>query len=167
MVKAINKGYTDTPISGVTKLDFPRGLLNYKSDFRIKSNPNGKEVVITNLTSPIDRPENIRLAYQEVQNVYSNTDVDPAVYAPSKRGTSILAQISETLSVTDSVDADYRIDLPISAHLVIKVPANEHINAAAVQVLVGRLLSSLFDTGSLTDSRLEAILRGSLLPVEL
>lgn len=167
MSKVVSTGYTDTPIDGVTSLEFPRGLLNFGANFRVKSNNSGKEVVLTNITCPIDRPENIRLAYTDIANVYSGTGIEPSIIAPTKRGVSILAQLTDVLSVTDTVDADYRIDLPLSCHLVIKVPASEYITAAQVQTAVGRLLSSLFDTGVETTTRLEAILRGSLAPTEL
>jgi len=168
MTKVINQGYTDTPVSGVTSLTFPRAVLNIDKDFRVKStNNNGKEVVLTNITSPIDRPENIRLAYTDIANIYSGTGVEPSVAAPTKRGISVLAQVTDVVSVTDDTDADFRVDLPISCHLVIKVPASEYINAAQVKTVLGRLLSSLYDTGATSDSRLEAILRGSLVPSEL
>jgi len=167
MAKEIKTGYTDTPIEGVSSLSFNRGLLNFKTDFKVKANKDGKEVVLTNITSPIDRPENVRLAYTDIANVYSGTGIEPSLAAPTKRGISVLAQLTETLSVTDTTDADFRIDLPISAHLVIKVPASEYITAAQVQTAVGRLLSSLFDTGSISNSRLEAILRGSLVSSEV
>jgi hypothetical protein len=167
MTKVINSGYVDTPVSGVSSLTFPRAVLNIGSDFRVKTNNTGKEVVLTNLTSPIDRPENIRLAYSDIANIYSGTGVDPSLSAPTKRGVSILSQVTDVISVTDDTDADYRVDLPISAHIVLKVPASEYITANVVQTLIGRLLSSLFDTGVTTTSRLEAILRGSLVPSEL
>lgn len=164
MAIEINRGYTDTAISGVTGLTFPRAILNYSKDFRVKWNKEGKEVLLTNLTSPIDRPENIRLAYTDIANIYSNTGIEPSVASPTKRGVSILAQVTDVLSVVDTANADFRIDLPVSAHLVLKVPSSQYINAAEVQILLGRLLSSLFDSGSVTNSRLEAILRGSLVP---
>lgn len=167
MAKVKNSGYTDTPIEGVSALDFPRGLLNFGSDFRIKSTVPGKEVILTNITSPVDRPEKVRLGYTEVANVYNGSGVEPSVLAPTKRGTQILAQLTDVLSVTDDTDPDYRIDLPVSFHLVIKVPASEHITAADVETGLGRLLSCLFDSGAVTTSRLEAILRGALVPSEL
>lgn len=168
MAKVINKGYTDTPITGVSSLTFPRAILNFNKDFRVKTSANnGSEVVLTNLTCPVDRPEKIRLAYTEIANVYSGTGIEPSVLAPTKKGVSLLAQVTDVLSVTDDADADYRVDLPISAHLVIKVPQSQHVNAAVVQEVIGRLLSSLFDSGVSTTSRLEAILRGSLIPTEL
>lgn len=167
MTTTVTKGYTDTPIDGVTELTFGRALLNIDKDFRIKSNDAGKEVVLTNLTSPIDRPERIRIAYSEVANVYTGTGIDPSVSLPTKRGVSVLVQLTNILTITDSTDASYRRDLPISLHAVIKVPASEFITAAVVEENLGRLLSGLFDTGSTSTSRLESILRGSLVPSEL
>jgi len=167
MAKVITQGFTDTPVSGVTALTLPRAILNFDKDFRVKSNNNGKEVVLTNITSPIDRPENIRLAYSDITNIYSGTGIEPSVTAPTKRGVSILSQITDVVSVTDDTDADFRLDLPLSMHLVIKVPASEYITSDQLQLTLGRLLSSLFDSGSQSGSRLEAIVRGSLVPTEL
>lgn len=167
MTKVIKPGYTDTPIEGVETLSFNRGLLNFKEDFRVKSNDNGKEIVLTNITSPIDRPENLRIAYNQVSNIYNGTGIEPSMLATSKRGVNILTQLTDVYSVTDDADPDYRIDLPVSCHLVIKAPASEHITADVILTSVGRLLSSLFDTGSTSSARLEAILRGSLVPTDL
>lgn len=167
MAKSKSTGYTDTPVEGVPSLTFPRAVLNIEQNFRVKSNQPGAEVVLTNITSPVDRPEKIRIAYSDIANVYSGTTIEPSLTAPTKRGVSVLAQVTETLSITDDADPDYRIDLPVSYHMVIKVPASEHITASDIQTGLGRLLSSLFDTGVSTTSRLEAILRGSLVPTEL
>lgn len=161
---SIDPGYTDTPIVGVTELTFDRGLVNFDADFRVKSNNPGKEVVLTNITSPIDRPEKFRISYSEVTNVYNGTGIDQSAYAASKKGVSVLVQLTEIHSVVDSADSDYRVDLPVSYHLVIKVPASGNIPAATIEAGIGRLLSGLYDTGVSTTSRLESILRGSLVP---
>jgi len=166
MTKVINKGYTDTPVEGVTALTFARAILNFNKDFRVKSN-NGKEIVLTNITSPIDRPENIRIAYSDIANIYSGTGIEPSVTSPTKRGVSILVQWTGSIAVQDTTDAEYLIVLPLSTHLVFKLPASEYITSLQVMESLGRLLSSLFDTGSTSESRLEAILRGSLVPTEL
>lgn len=164
MAKVKSTGYTDTPIAGVTELNFARGLVNFGSDFRVKSNSAGKEIILTNITCPPDRPEKVRIGYTDVANIYAGTGVEPSISAPTKRGTQILAQITEVISVTDDADPEYRIDLPVSYHLVIKVPTSEFISGSDVLTGVGRLLSSLFDTGAVTATRLEAILRGALVP---
>lgn len=167
MAKVKSMGFTDTAIEGVSSLTFPRGLINFDKDFRVKTNIAGKEVVLTNITSPVDRPEKIRIAYSDVANIYSGTGVEASVTAPTKRGVSILAQVTEVISVTDSVDPNYRIDLPVSYHLVIKVPANENLSSADIEIGLGRLLSGLFETGSTATSRIDSILRGSLIPSDL
>lgn len=167
MSKVKSNGYTDTAIAGSPVLTFPRAAINFAADMRVKSNQPGKEVVLTNITSPIDRPEKIRIAYSDVANVFSGSGVEATVFTPTKRGVSILAQVTDVISITDSADPDYRIDLPVSFHLVVKVPANENISADDVETGIGRLLSSLFDTGVSSTSRLEAILRGSLVPSDV
>lgn len=167
MAKVKSMGFTDTPISGVSSLTFARGLINFDKDFCVKSEIAGKEVVLTNITCPVDRPEKVRVAYSDVANIYSGTGIEASVMAPTKRGVSILAQVTEVISVTDSVDPNYRVDLPVSYHLVIKVPANENLSSADIMTGVGRLLSSLFETGSTATSRIDAILRGSLVPSDL
>lgn len=167
MTKAKSFGYTDTAIEGVSTLTFSRGLVNFDKDWSVKSNVAGKEVVLTNITSPPDRPEKIRIGYTEVANVFNGSGVEPSVSAPSKKGTQILVQLTEVLSVTDDADPDYRLDLPVSYHLVIKVPTSEYITSADMVTGVGRLLSGLFDTGSTLTSRLDAIRRGALVPAGL
>jgi hypothetical protein len=162
MSKIKSVGYTDTAIAGNPVLTFSRGSLNFTSDFRVKSEKPGEEVVLTNITSPADRPEKLRIAYSDVANVYNGTGIEPSVTAPTKRGVSVLCQLTEVISVTDDTAPEYRIDLPVSYHLVIKVPASEQITSADIQTGLGRLLSGLFDTGKNDLTRLNAILRGSL-----
>lgn len=164
MAKVKSFGYTDTSIEGVTTLPFARGLVNFDADFSVKSNVAGKEVVLTNITSPPDRPEKFRIGYADVSNVYNGTGVEPSITAPSKKGTQLLVQLTEVLSVTDDTDADYRLDLPISYHLVIKVPTSEYITSDDIVTGLGRLLSGLFDTGVSTTARLNSIRRGALVP---
>lgn len=166
MSKQVNVGYTDSPISGVTSLELARGLVNFGADFRTVSEAPG-ELVITNITSPTDRPESFRIGYSTVQDVYKGTTIDPSVYAPSRKGISVLVQLTDTYSVTDTTDAEFRVDLPISTHMVIKVPSSEYLTSEHVMAQVGRCVSGLFETGSEANDRLKALLRGSLKPSDL
>lgn len=166
MAKVITKNYTDTAVSGVTSLTFPRAILNFGADFRVKQNqPN--EVILTNITSPVDRPETIRVGWTNIANVYTGTGIEPSYVAPTKRGVSVLVQVTDIITVTDSVDADYRVDLPVSYHVVIKIPANENLTTTLIQEGLGRMVSGLFATGSTTLTRLESLIRGSLVPTDI
>lgn len=166
MSKVVSVNHTDTPISGVSSLSLDRGLVNFQADFKVKQD-SPDEVVITNLTSPVNFPERFRFSVEEKTDVYKGSGLDPTFYAPSKRGRSILSQLTEVWTVTDSVDTTYQVALPVSAHIVIKVPDNENITPAMVEALVGRVVSGLFETGSEATTRLQAMLRGSLKPSDL
>lgn len=162
----INKGYTDTPITGVTSLNFKRGLVNYATDFKVKQETKD-EVILTNITSPLDRPENLRVGYSTVQDIYNNTDIHPSVQAPSRRGVSILCQLTNTLSRVDELHPESRVDLPISAHLVLKFPASASITAELLEEHMGRLISALYSTGKTSPERIQSLIRGALTPSDV
>lgn len=163
MTKQLVLNRADTAISGVPSLSLPLAVLNLPVDFVTKTRSN-KEVVLANLTSPLGAVETIRFAVNDVANVYSGTQIQPTVWATSKHGVSILAQLNDIFSVTDTVDASFRQDLPVSAHIVLKVPDSELITGDVLKAIVGRLVDVLFDKGDVASSRLVALARGSLIP---
>lgn len=165
-MKTINFGYTDTPIQGVTSLEFDRGLLNFGADFDVSEDKNG-ETTLINITTPRSKPEKIRLAYTVVPDIYKNTGINPSVQAANISGVSVLVQLTEVATITDSSDASYEVQVPLSVHTVIRVPAIEQVTEAHVLTALGRLISCLFDTGSESDSRLKKILRGALKPSDI
>lgn len=167
MSKSLKLNYSDTNITGATAISLPVPNLNYAEDFRVsKDEPN--EAVITNLTSPISQPERFRFAHSDVANVYGNTGIDPTMYYASRRGTQILCQLTDVFKVTDSADAAYEALLPISCHLVVKVPNNELVTEQVVIAEIQRLMGGLFQTeGSENTLRLNALLRGALVPTSL
>lgn len=160
MAKTLNKGFTDS-VTSTKNVAIPS--LSWATDFKTKTDdPN--EVIITNVTCPLDRPETVRFGYTEINDVYKNTSIDSSVYAPTKRGIQLLAQINDVYSVTDTVDATYRVDLPVQAHIVIKVPANENITADVVNALIARSVSTFYATSTVTSEKIAAMIRGSLRP---
>lgn len=165
-MKTVNFGYTDTPISGVTSLEFERGLVNFGADFRVKTE-NKSELILTNITSPIDRPEKFRIAHTVVDNIYNGTGISESVQLPSLRGVNVLVQLTEVVSITDDTHPEYRKDAPLSFHVVIKSPAIEQITEAHIATGLGRLVSGLFETGSVANTRLRSLLRGSLSPTDI
>lgn len=166
MSKVISTNYVDTPISGVTDLKLDRGKINYKADWRVKSQL-ADEAKLVNITSPVPYPETLRFSVSDVADVYKNSGIETAAQGPTKRGKSILAQINENWTVTDSTDPSFMVALPIQAHLVLKVPNYDLVTPEMVIALVGRLVSGLYETGSTSPARLAAMLRGSILPSDL
>lgn len=167
MSKVKSYGFTDTPIEGVTSLTFARAILNIGKDYRVKSVTPGKEVILTNITGDRDHPQRIRISYAEVNNIYAGSGIEPSMFSPSKKGVSILVQVTDVITLTDSVDATFHIDYPVSYHFVIKVPADANVSADDIEAGLGRALSCLYDAGVSDNARLEALLRGSVLPKEL
>lgn len=166
MAKSVVLNHTDTPISGVTTLELPRGLVNYAADFKIKEST-ADNAVVTNLTSPISLPEKHQFGASEVGDVYKGTGIDPSLFAPSRRGVSLFGKVTEVWTVVDSVDATYQVALPVSCHVVIRTPNHELITPAMVEALLGRTVSTFYETGSEATTRIASMLRGSLLPSDL
>lgn len=166
MAKSVVKNYTDTPISGVTSLTLPMSVVNFGKDFRVKSDEPG-EAILTNLTSPIDRPERFRFAMSDIKDIYKNSGIDANLYSPSRRGVSVLVQLTDTYTVSDSTDTKYDVALPMEAHLVIKVPSNELITSQMIQDFVGRLTNGLFESGVVNTDRIKSLFRGSLIPTDM
>lgn len=166
MSKSTSFGYTDTADGGVTTKSFVRANLNWPTDFVITQDGESKALMV-NKTSPLDQLEKVRIESSNIADVYKGTSIDPTVYAPSRQGTSIVCQVTDILRVTESTDPTYQVDLPISAHIVLKVPLSTHVTADNVLAVAGRALSCLFNSNSDTSSRVTALLRGSMTPTGL
>lgn len=160
-------GVTDTAIEGVTEEHLARALLNFAVDWRVKSISGGKEIVLTNITAPPDRPEKIRMQYTEIGNIYNGSGIEPSFTAPSKRGVQLLGQTTNVLTVTDDANLDFRIDLPFSIYTVLKVPISAYVTATELQTALCRHLSAFYETGSITTDRLNSLLRGVLSPSDM
>lgn len=163
MAKTISKGYVDTHTTPKT-ISIPD--LDFGDDFRTKSST-ADSAVLTNLTSPRDRTENLQFGYTEIADVYKGTSIDPSVYAVSHRGVQIMSKVTDVFSLTDSADPNFRNDFPVSAHVVIRVPASEFISSQDAIDLAARAISGLFDTGVTSTTRISSVLKGALVPKEL
>lgn len=160
----VSWGYLDSITTNKT-LQIPD--LDYKADFAVKENTADK-VVLVNRTTPVNQPEYIRFGYQNIANIYSGTGIDPSVMATTKRGLSVVGQVDDTISVSCPSDSCGRqIMLPISAHWVLKFPISQFVTADMALIALLRAFSTAFDTGSTTRQRLEAIIRGALMPTGL
>lgn len=166
MANVVSFGYTDTPIEGVPSLTFPRGLPNFVADWSIKSQ-NVKECVLTNVKASADQPEKLRISFSEVPNIYAGSGISESVYGPSKKGISLLVQLTAVKQITSDTDPSYIRQEPWSVYTVVKVPLSEYTTAQGILDFLGRHLSGFFNTGSLTTARLDAMLRGCVAPSEL
>lgn len=165
MSKSLSFSYTDTAFGSPATLNFVRANTNYAADFTVKEAKPG-ETKIVNITSANDRPEAIRIAYNEVKDVYVNSGIDSGYYAPSRKGFSLVSQITEVARVTESIDGSV-YDLPLSAHIVIKAPNDALITPAIIETMLKRLLSSLYNDNVTTTTRLAQLMKGAVTPPEV
>lgn len=166
MAKTLNQNYTDTAVTGGTQVKLSLPQLNWRTDFRV-TRDDANEAKVTNLTSPLDQPEQFRFACSAISDVYRNAGIDPTLYYPSRRGTQVLCQLTDIYSVTDSADPSYLALLPLEAHLVIRIPNNDLITPQIVEALIERMLAGLYETDQGQYVRLSGLLRGALLPSAL
>lgn len=159
MARIINNG---TPATTPHTGSWPVAIVPLSGDYRVKTQT-PSEIVWTNIKSPLDRPETIRQGFSLVNDIYKGTDIAVAARAASSKGVSILSQVTQVWSVTDSTVPDLLVDLPVSAHLVIKVPASGDIASADLVALIQKLVGSLYsETVAMDTTKLDALLRGSL-----
>lgn len=159
-------GYSDT-ITTTKNIAVPD--LDYDKDFAVVKD-DADEVVLTNTTSPLDQPETLRFGYQNVANIYANTGIDPSYMSITRKGVSLVAQVNDILRVSCSDEGACNmniIDLPVTAHVVVKVPLSQYVTASEAMKVVNRAVSSLYATGTTGTTRLEAMLRHSLMPAGL
>lgn len=159
----ISTGCADTAASGVTAPVLTLPVINYAVDFRKKVDTS-REVILINTTAPLDQPETIRFGFSEIADIYAKSGLNTDQTPGTKKGVNVLAQINETLKVTDTTNAAFSQYLPISAHLVIKVPQSGYITPDMIKTLINRLQATLYENGV---SNISALTKGVLAPKAL
>lgn len=159
-------GYTDTNAAKPLSVNIPD--LAYLTDFSMDSrNQKTGEVILTNTTTPIDQPEILRFAIENVANVYANSNIPSYNRSVTTRGVSLLLQVNDILRVSDPGSeccCGQTFDLPISTHIVLRVPLNQFVTANEVMAVAKRNFAMLF-AGADNSARLNELLRGTLSPL--
>jgi len=162
MSKTVTLNFTDT--AGGTAPTITMSAINYGTDFVKVANQAGL-ADLSNLTSPTDAPNTVRFSLNPISDIYKGTPVTDAYKSPNKSGFSLLSQCNVVATITDSEDATYRVDLPLSAHIVLKAPYDANITTAHLVTISNRALGGLYETdGTL---RVGNMARGGLLPADL
>lgn len=168
MSKTVSPNYTDTTPSGWSGdhgITIPK--TNTGVDFRVESQK-ANSLIITNLTSPIGYPETVKFSTETIPDMYAGTTVEKALYAPSRKGRGVLVSLHDVFKETSSTDETYEKALPFKTSIAFQFLQNSSVTTAMVLGEIARLLSFLYDTTSATmNSRLEALIRGSLKPNDM
>lgn len=163
--KTISWNRTDTAVTPKVGSFTPTSL-NYAADFA-KRDGVPSDITLVNTTGAADRSETIRFAVNRVNNIYSGTSIDPSFHSLSKKGSSVLIQVNDVITVYDE-DTKLRYDLPISAHLVVKTSLDEVITDSVLTEIVSRLIGAAYEqSGTAVGGRLSRLIRGVVTPSAL
>lgn len=123
------------------------------------------EAVATYTAAPLQAPVTVRWARQSVSDVYRGSGVDTGYYGPVRRGYSILVQVNAVQTYT--LDDGSVVHYPVSGHVVLKMPAFENTDGKITTLVLRHLVSACCTSDGNTQSRLNSLLRGGLLPTDL
>ena len=99
------------------------------------------QTVLVAVDGDLDTPNRIRYAVTNVADVFKGSDASPKS-GQRVDGLSVLCQVTETWKVTES-ETGSSYYLPMSAHLVIKLPIDANISSTDLAGLVARLVGTL------------------------
>lgn len=160
-----NTNTATSPATGTRTINPPP--INFGSDFRVASE-SANEVILSNILTPINAPETIRIAISEVNDVFKGTRVTKLDsnegQTPNARGVSLLVQLNGTGEDSNATGVYY----PWSANIVLKVPVGPAPGESDVIAMLTRLLGTLYDTSATSmNTRIASMVRGALAPKEL
>lgn len=138
-------------------------LMPTVGSFKLLSNsPN--EAVYVNVAGALDQPNKVRHAVQTVPDMFKGLDIEPDA-GQRTDGLSILSQIIETWKVEDAANTAFNpYYLPVSAHMVIKLPIDALITSNVLGSLFLRLAGSIWGApGQTLAQAWDPLLRGATL----
>lgn len=121
--------------------------------------------VIVNVAGALDQPNSIRYSVSPVADVFKQSPVNPGV-GQNPAGVNILIQVNEVWKVTDT-DLGERL-LPVSGHIVLKLPTDAQVTASAVGSLIDRVVGAVArDVDGTLETGLDFLLHGvTRIPIE-
>lgn len=156
----VSDDYTDT-VTATKSLVIPD--LDFKIDYSKKEDEPASASIVNTTSSGLNPSETVKFGYSSVANIYTNTDVDAASYAPSKRGVQVMAEITENYKAVNSVTGD-EVILPCKGRVVLRFPSMSCVSTQLIHDLFVRSVSAALNTGLTDATRIVEMAKGSLLP---
>jgi hypothetical protein len=131
------------------------------ADYAVSTNT-ANRCVLTNMTSPLGLPNTVEIQDQEIADVYKNSAIDRALWAPTRRGRAFYIRNTETWTQEDTTDPSAaRWAFPMNCSIRCTVTNNDLVSESEVVLLVLRTLGKLYPGGLTAVAK---ILRGALNP---
>jgi len=132
-------------------------------NYAIKADSPG-EARLENLTSPLGRGEQVTLRYSVLSDVYKGSNVDRAYMTPSRRGVTVLVQVSQVWTANDAENTDAsQYDMPARCNISFYIPSNRLVSDADVEQLLLRTLAGFYWNDGISD--IAKMARGAINPI--
>lgn len=166
---SIELHYPATDSGSHTKPSIQVDALDWASDWaQVSNGTSGNSVLTENTTAGLDTPQSLMVSRKQMTNVYANTSVDKALWAPTTKGFRLTFSLKDSPYLTDTDEATFKQVLPIQVELRITYPISSQVTADVLQREITRLIAGLYETGSTTmEGRLSRAMRGALAPSDL
>jgi hypothetical protein len=123
---------------------------------------NADVATLNNKTAPVDQEEIVSFRSRDIGSV--NTSLNIQYPSKVKSGIEYSLKIEDTLSTTDSADADFRVDEPIICNITFRHPKSGNITGDLVANVFVRAISSLMKADG--SWRFNDLMRSAERPVE-
>jgi hypothetical protein len=158
MAKTSTFGFTNTSAGSNTVTPLALGLTgNYSL-----TADNADVATLNNKTAPVDQEEIISFRSRDLGSVNSTLNIQ----YPSRVSTGIeySLKLEDTLSTTDSADADFRVDEPIICTITFRHPKSGNIGNTQIGTVFLRAISALMKEDGTW--RFDDLMRSAERPVE-
>jgi hypothetical protein len=165
MAVVVNPSWTDTTGGSTHEITLPS--VNFGTDWRVLSQEPSR-LVLTNLTTPLGYEETVTRERRLVNDMYSGTNVDKALYAATRKGVQFHQALKHVRRATSTEDPTFELALPSAANFTYSCVQSSLFTVAMAVEDIERAIACLYETrDTLLNGGVEALLRGSLKPKDL
>lgn len=138
---------------------------DFKADFAPIESGKANEFICQKITGDVDQPCSYRIAIDDVKNVYSGTDIQPALYSVQKKGKRLLISLRDTVRKVNEVTGE-KVDYPLQCNIVFQYPVSSEISATELYSQMQKTLAAIIhgpiEGSDRYDAELNKLMRGSL-----
>lgn len=171
MSRTISYNLTPTPGTTLRTAKLSLDFIDFSSNGAFTKTVDEPDLcVLSNKNAPLDAPCTLTYIRQNVKNVYGNKVISEANQTPNKAGVKNVVKLDTVLTITDSVDATYRADVPFSCSISCTTGVDALLTDNIVLTLLSYAVSSMFTdataAATVSSARIANIRRGAMVPVQ-
>jgi hypothetical protein len=127
--------------------------------------------VLSHINSPVDAPTSLSFMRSTVKNVYSNRTISEANQAANKAGIKNVVKLDTVLTLVDTADASYRVDIPFSASISFTSGIDPLVTDDVIFNLLSYAISASYSDAktatTVSSANIARLRRGAMVPQQL